>query len=161
MQVFLDAPQDFEHVCVISRTLEALGVRRCYVHDTNRLIRPHYGKSRTRRLKKVSAGAFFRVGFERVEDPATFLCSLPGRSIATVPDRRAIPLSTFRFRADDVLVFGSEGRGISPEVLSLCDERVTIPQQGATQSLNLGVAVGIVLFETLRQRETPDVTEPN
>ncbi|CAA9408421.1 MAG: hypothetical protein AVDCRST_MAG01-01-1463 [uncultured Rubrobacteraceae bacterium] len=31
MQVFLDAPQDFEHVCVISRTLEALGVRRCYV----------------------------------------------------------------------------------------------------------------------------------
>ncbi len=161
MQVFLDAPQDFEHVCVISRTLEALGVRRCYVYDTNRLIRPHYGKSRTRRLKKVSAGAFFRVGFERVEDPVTFLCSLPGRSIATVPDRRASPLSTFRFRADDVLVFGSEGRGISPEVLSLCDERVTIPQQGATQSLNLGVAVGIVLFETLRQRESPDATEPD
>lgn len=161
MQVFLDAPQDFEHVCVISRTLEALGVRRCHVHDTNRLIRPHYGKSRTRRLKKVSAGAFFRVGFERVEDPATFLSSLPGRSIATVPDRRAIPLTTFRFRPDDVLVFGSEGRGISPEVLSLCDERVTIPQQGATQSLNLGVAVGIVLFETLRQRETLDAPEPN
>jgi len=45
-------------------------------------------------------------------------------------------------------------------VLSLCDERVTIPQQGATQSLNLGVAVGIVLFETLRQLETPDAAEP-
>ncbi len=160
MQVFLDAPQDFEHVCVISRTLEALGVRRCHVHDTNRLIRPRYGKSRTRRLKKVSAGAFFRVGFERVEDPATFLSSLQGRKIGAVPDRRAIPLTTFRFRPDDVLVFGSEGRGISPEVLSLCDERVTIPQQGATQSLNLGVAVGIVLFETLRQLETPDAAEP-
>ncbi|MDQ3318113.1 MAG: hypothetical protein M3522_12385 [Actinomycetota bacterium] len=89
MQVFLDAPQDFEHVCVISRTLEALGVRRCHVHDTNRLIRPRYGKSRTRRLKKVSAGAFFRVGFERVEDPATFLSSLQGRKIGAVPDPRA------------------------------------------------------------------------
>lgn len=160
MKVFLDAPQDFEHVCVISRTLEALGVRRCHVHDTNGLIRPRYGKSRTRRLKKVSAGAFFRVGFERVEDPATFLASLQGRKVATVPDRRATPLTTFRFSPDDLLVFGSEGRGISPEVLSLCDERVTIPQQGATQSLNLGVAVGIVLFEALRQRASPDPQEP-
>lgn len=85
MQVSLDAPQDFGHVCVISRTLEALGIRRCHVHDTNRLIRTRYGKSRTRRLKKVSAAAFFRVGFERVEDPATFLSSLRGREIATVP----------------------------------------------------------------------------
>ena len=45
----------------------------------------------------------------------------------------------------------AEGRGISPEVLALCDERVTIPQRGATQSLNLGVAVGIVLYEAVRQ----------
>ena len=150
MQVFLDTPQDFEHVCVISRTLEAMGVRRCHVHDTNGLIRPRYGKSRTRRLKKVSAGTFFRVGFERVEDPATFLTSIRGRKIATVPDRRATLLTTFRFRHDDLLVFGSEGRGISPEVLSLCDERVTIPQHGVTRSLNLGVAVGIVLFKALR-----------
>lgn len=57
-------------------------------------------------------------------------------------------------------MFGSEGRGISPEVLSPCDERITIPQQGATQGLNLGVAIGIVLFETLGQRETPDAAEP-
>ena len=155
MQVFLDTPRDFEHVCVISRTLETLGIRRCHVHDPNRLIRPRYGESRTRRLKKVSAGAFFRVRFERVEAPKLFLLSLPGRKIATVPDRRAAPLTTFRFLPDDVLVFGSEGHGISPEVLALCDERVTIPQRGATQSLNLGVAVGIVLFEAIRQGFSP------
>ncbi|HEV2092643.1 MAG TPA: TrmH family RNA methyltransferase [Rubrobacter sp.] len=160
MQVFLDAPQDFEHVCVISRTLEVFGVRRCHVHDTNGLIRPRYGKSRTRRLKKVSAGAFFRVSFERVEDPVKFLTAFRGRKVATVPDRQAALLTAFRFRPGDLLVFGSEGRGVSPEVLSLCDERVTIPQRGATQSLNLGVAVGIVLFETLRQRANPDATEP-
>lgn len=150
MQVFLDAPQDFEHVCVISRTLEALGIGRCLVYDPHHLIRPRYGKSRTRRLKKVSAGAFFRVGFERVKDPELLLESLPNRKIATVPDQRADPLPNFRFRDDDVLVFGSEGRGISPEILAVCDEHVTIPQRGKTQSLNLGVALGIVLFETLR-----------
>jgi len=160
MQVLLDAPQDFEHVCVISRTLEALGFRRCHVHDANGLIRPRYGRSRTRRLKKVSAGAFFRVGFERVEDPAAFLASHGGRKIATVPDPGATPLNEFRFRPDDMLVFGSEGYGISPGVLSLCDGRVTIPQRGATQSLNLGVAVGIVLFEAVRQGFGPDESRP-
>ncbi len=43
MPVFLDAPQDFEYVCVIARTLEALGIRRCHVYDPNRFIRARYG----------------------------------------------------------------------------------------------------------------------
>ena len=151
MHVFLDAPRGFGHVCVIARTLEALGIRRCSVHDPHRLIRPRYGKSRTRTLKKVSAGAFFRVDFERVEEPEAFLAALPGRKVAAVPDQGAVPLTAFRFRPDDVVVFGSEGHGIAPGLLALCDERVTIPQRGTTQSLNLAVAAGIVLFESLRQ----------
>ena len=158
MPVFLDASQDFEHVCVIARTLEALGIRRCHVYDPNRLIRARYGKSRTRRLNKVSAGAFFRVTFERVEEPGKFLRSQPGRKVATLPDPSATSLAGFSFLPDDVVVCGSEGSGISPEVLTLCDEHVTIPQQGVTQSLNLGVAVGIVLFETLRQGAGPDAS---
>jgi TrmH family RNA methyltransferase len=160
MPVFLDAPQDFEHVCVIARTLEALGIRRCHVYDPNRLIRARYGKSRTRRLQRVSAGAFFRVVFERVENPGKFLRSQSGRKVATVPDPSATSLAGFSFLPDDLVVFGSEGIGISPEVLALCDEHVTIPQQGVTQSLNLGVAVGIVLFETLRQGAGPDASRP-
>ena len=153
MNVFLDAPRDFEHVCVISRTLETLGIQRCYVYDPHRLIRPGYGKSRTRRIKTVSAGAFFRVAFERVEDPKDFFRASPERKVATVPDRSAEPLTRFSFRPDDLLVFGSEGHGIRPELLTLCDERVTIPQRGATQSLNLSVAIGIVMFEALRQTD--------
>ena len=37
-----------------------LGVGRCYVHDPNRLVRPRYGKSSTRQIKAIAAGAFFR-----------------------------------------------------------------------------------------------------
>ncbi len=154
MDVFLDSPQDFENLCLISRTLEVLGVGRCYVHDPNRLVRPRYGKSRTRQIKAISAGAFFRVAFERVEEPEAFLAALPGRKVATVPDQRAMPLPLFAFRPDDVVVFGSEGRGIRPEVLALCDERVTAPQRGVTGSLNLAVSSGIVLFEFFRQVPT-------
>ncbi len=160
MRGFLDAPQDFEHVCLIARTLEALGVRCCHVHDPNRLIRSSYGKSRTRRLNKVSAGAFFRVAFECVEELAEFLRSQPGRKVATLPDPSATSLASFLCLPDDLILFGSEGGGISPEVLALCDERVTIPQRGVTQSLNLGVAVGIILFEALRQGAGPDAPHP-
>lgn len=68
------------------------------------------------------------------------------------PGRRAY---SFASVPRDVVVVGSEGRGIYPKVLALCGERVTIPQQGLTQSLNLAVTVGIVLFEDLRQGITP------
>jgi tRNA (cytidine/uridine-2'-O-)-methyltransferase len=64
------------------------------------------------------------------------------------------PLPSFKFRPDDTIVFGSEGQGIKPEMLALCDERVTIPQRNVTDSLNLAVSVGIVLFEFFRKAPT-------
>lgn len=154
MDVLLDSPQDFGNLCLLSRTLEVLGVQRCYVHDPHRLIRSRYGKSRTRRINAISAGAFFRVAFERVEEPEALLAALTSRKVATVPDQRATPLPGFTFHPDDTIVFGTEGRGIRPEMLALCDERVTIPQRGVTDSLNLAVSVGIVLFEFFRQAPT-------
>lgn len=151
MNVFLDAPQLFENLCGIARTLEVLGVGHCYVHDPNGLVKARYGKSRTRVARTVSAGALQRVHFERVEDPQSFLGALGGRVVATVADTDASPLTAFRFEAADTLVFGSESAGLAPERLALAHARLTIPRRGVTQSLNLGVAVGIVVFEALRQ----------
>lgn len=45
-----------------------------------------------------------------------------------------------------VLVVGSEGRGIPPEVLDLADERLTIPLHRDVESLNVAVAVGLLLW---------------
>ncbi|HEU4532785.1 MAG TPA: hypothetical protein VFS00_01660, partial [Polyangiaceae bacterium] len=73
MNVFLDAPQLFENLCGIARTLEVLGLRHCYVYDPNGLVRPRYGKSRTRQARSASAGALELVRFERVDDPQAFL----------------------------------------------------------------------------------------
>ena len=49
-------------------------------------------------------------------------------------------------------ILGSEEDGISPEYLKLCDERIKIPLLGTIGSLNVSVAAGIIVFETLRQR---------
>lgn len=151
MNVFLDAPQLFENLCGIARTLEVLGLPHCYVHDPNGLVRPRYGKSRTRQAKSASAGALQLVHFERVEDPGAFLRALGGRLVATVADEGATPLTAFAFQPGDTLLFGSESAGLPPERLALAHERLTIPSRGVTQSLNLSVAVGIVVFEALRQ----------
>ena len=55
-----------------------------------------------------------------------------------------------RYQPNDYLLFGPETRGLPPEVLEQFPA-VTIPMPGQVRSLNLAVAVGIGLFEALRQ----------
>ena len=51
-----------------------------------------------------------------------------------------------------VIVIGSEGKGLSRLVSETCDLTVRIPMPGAAESLNAGVAAGIVLYEAARLR---------
>lgn len=51
-----------------------------------------------------------------------------------------------------VIVVGSEGKGLSRLVGETCDFRVRIPMPGGTESLNAGVAAGVVLYEAARRR---------
>jgi tRNA (cytidine/uridine-2'-O-)-methyltransferase len=62
-----------------------------------------------------------------------------------------VRLDEARFDVDDVLLLGSESRGVPPDVHSRAALRVRIPQVAATRSLNLAVAAGIALAEALRQ----------
>jgi tRNA G18 (ribose-2'-O)-methylase SpoU len=47
-----------------------------------------------------------------------------------------------------VFIFGNEVDGVDDEILELCDEIVEIKMGGEKESLNVGVAVGIVLFNS-------------
>jgi 23S rRNA (guanosine2251-2'-O)-methyltransferase len=51
-----------------------------------------------------------------------------------------------------VIVVGSEGKGLSRLVGETCDFLVRIPMPGGAESLNAGVATGIVLYEAARRR---------
>ena len=50
------------------------------------------------------------------------------------------------------IVMGSEEKGISKEVLKLCNEQLAIPLIGAVESLNVSAAAAVMLFEVVRQR---------
>ena len=47
---------------------------------------------------------------------------------------------------------GSEGRGINPSVIKICDESIKLPIIGEIESLNVSVACGAILYEIVRQR---------
>ncbi|MFI0733437.1 23S rRNA (guanosine(2251)-2'-O)-methyltransferase RlmB [Streptomyces sp. NPDC021225] len=51
-----------------------------------------------------------------------------------------------------VIVAGSEGKGLSRLVAETCDVLVRIPMPGGAESLNAGVATGVVLYEAVRHR---------
>lgn len=59
------------------------------------------------------------------------------------------------YKANSCLVFGSETEGMPPRILEKHPERCfTIPMSGPVRSLNLSTAVGIVLYEAIRQLGT-------
>jgi tRNA G18 (ribose-2'-O)-methylase SpoU len=57
------------------------------------------------------------------------------------------------FEKDCCIVFGSEGEGISNAVLDSCDETVSIPMPEKIDSLNVGAAAAVFLYEVNRQRK--------
>lgn len=68
------------------------------------------------------------------------------------------PYSRFRFHPNDWLLFGRETDGLPRDLLLQADARLCIPLArhapggpGGVRSLNLSVAVGVVLFEAIRQ----------
>ncbi len=57
----------------------------------------------------------------------------------------------FRFRADDILLFGKESAGVPPAVAAACDARLHIPIRPQVRSMNLASAAALALGEALRQ----------
>lgn len=63
------------------------------------------------------------------------------------------------FTKPTAIVFGNEKVGLTEEAVNQADENIIIPQLGMIQSLNISVAVAIVLFEAYRQRKEKGMYE--
>jgi tRNA G18 (ribose-2'-O)-methylase SpoU len=56
------------------------------------------------------------------------------------------------FSTDTCLVLGSEGHGLTRRIMEMCDDLVIIPMAGDVDSLNVGSAAAVFLYEVARQR---------
>ena len=74
------------------------------------------------------------------------------RCLAAHPRPNCKTLSRADFSGDVCLVLGSEGHGLSKNVLEACDESIAIPMANGVDSLNVGAAAAVFLYEANRQR---------
>lgn len=105
------------------------------------------------KVVRASMGAVFQMTIKYYEDWQSLVGSqqeLPRYALALAEG--AAQLGTFTLPQQCMLVFGNEGAGLPEEVVSDC-KPVIIPQASAVDSFNLGVAVGITLWE--HRRENP------
>ena len=72
--------------------------------------------------------------------------------IAAHPHAEEQKIQRMEFTVHCCIVFGSEGDGISPTVLSVCDSTTAIPMRNGVDSLNVASASAVFLYEVMRQR---------
>ncbi len=138
--------QDPGNLGGLFRTLHAAGGTACFVDDG--CADPFHP-----RAVRASMGSILRLPV-LVEPTEDLLPRLRERGIALVGTDSSGELEYQRCdmtRAVAVL-FGGEGRGLPPELLAGLDETIRVPLHTGVESLSVGAAAAVVLFEAARQR---------
>ncbi|MEW6207685.1 MAG: 23S rRNA (guanosine(2251)-2'-O)-methyltransferase RlmB [Acidobacteriota bacterium] len=146
--VILDGVEDPRNLGAIIRTAECAGA-------TAVIIPERRAAPLTDTVVKTSAGATEYLRVARVKNLATFIERLKKRNVWVVGVESSGEMSytDYDYSGATALVFGSEGQGLHRLVRERCDTLVSIPMRGRVSSLNVSVAVGVVLFEAVRRRE--------
>jgi 23S rRNA (guanosine2251-2'-O)-methyltransferase len=142
----LDRITDVRNFGAIARTAECMGV--------HGILIPSKGSALvTADAVKASSGALNRIAVCKTDQFKNTLFHLQqlGIRIAAVTEKTKVSIDGANLRGSIALILGSEEDGITQDLLNMADLRVTIPMDGATSSLNVGVAAGIAMFEKSRQ----------
>src|SRR5690606_9895117 len=103
---------------------------------------------------KTSAGAIFNMPICKVDhlkDALFFLQSYDVQIVAGTEKTETL-VYDIDFAKPTAMIMGSEGKGISPSILKLANHKASLPLLGKISSLNVSVACGAFLYETVRQR---------
>ena len=142
--VVLDGVQDPGNVGTVLRTLDAF--------DADGLILlPGCADAFSPKTVRASMGAIF----------CRPVCTMTAQEMKALLLRSGIPLYGAALRQDTVdarevnyrpsaIAIGSEGRGLTDEVLALCDKTIRIPMSPRCESLNAAIAASVLLWESYR-----------
>lgn len=100
----------------------------------------------------IAKGATKWVDLYRYPTTARCITALKARGyriVATTPHERGYALPALPLDQKMVLLFGTEGTGLSDEALAAADDFVTIPMFGFTESFNISVSVSLCLYHIL------------
>jgi len=105
------------------------------------------------KVVRASAGSIFRLPVARVKllEALEAMKKQSLRLVATA-SHKGTPLDQAKLSGPLAIFIGSEGAGLSRDLIKEMDEVVAIPQAEQVESLNAGVAASIVLYEVMRQK---------
>ncbi len=146
--VAVDGLTNAENLGVLVRNCVAFGVHALLVGET-------CASPFLRRAVRNSMGTIFQLSVVQTASLVRTLAELRRcgvRCLAAHPHATGKTIRQADFSKDCCLVLGSEGDGISRPVLEACDEAVAIPMAFNVDSLNVGNAAAVFLYEANRQR---------
>jgi tRNA G18 (ribose-2'-O)-methylase SpoU len=134
------AIQNWEHdfnIGSIVRTANAFNVRAVHIIGrrrwnrrgamvTDRYLHVEHHRSVTDFAERLEGDGYVLIGVDNLEG--------------------AVPLESYELPQRTCLVFGSEGPGLTAELVAVCEQLVAISQYGSTRSINAGAAAAIAMY---------------
>ncbi|HLS56303.1 MAG TPA: RNA methyltransferase [Zeimonas sp.] len=150
--VYLDRVQDPGNVGSVLRTCAAVGVRRV-------LTSPGTAFCWSPKVLRAGMGAHFHLEIHEGVDASTLR-----ERVAVAVHATEAGAGSSLYRADllapSLWLFGNEGQGLDASLRAWpAVSPIAIPQRPAVESLNVGVAAAVCLYEQLRQRIAAGVAE--
>lgn len=145
--LMLDSITDVRNFGGIARSAECFGA--------DAIVIPEQGSVRVNDVAmRISSGALNHLPVCRAKHLANsiHLAKALGLRVIACHEKGKENLFSADLSGPLMLILGSEDEGINPSLLRLCDTGVFIPMKGKISSLNVSVAAGVLLAETLKSR---------
>ena len=145
--IVLDGITDVRNFGAIARTCDCAGVNAIIIPERNSV-------SVNADAIKTSAGALNYVPVCREKNLVNVVKFLKssGYKVVVASEKSSVNYTLVDYTGPVALILGAEDKGISNDLLKLCDEFVSIPEFGNINSLNVSVAGGVMMYEVVRQR---------
>jgi TrmH family RNA methyltransferase len=145
--LLLESVQDPGNLGTIFRTAEAAGVTGIFMDSKCADI---YNPKSIR----STMGAIYRLPFIRASDFEKCLDEVKKSGVKLVATHIKATKSydKVNYQGAVGIIIGNESSGLSKEILSHAEERIQIPMNGLSESLNVAIATGILVYEAYRQR---------
>ena len=145
LQIVLYQPEIPFNAGNVGRTCVAIGAKLWLVRPLGFLVDD-------RHVRRAGLDYWEHLDWEVVDDWPSLLARLPGRTYWFLTKTARRHYTEARIRPGDVLVFGSESKGLPEPMRQEHPEQcLRIPMHAKVRSLNLSVAAALVAYEAIRQ----------
>ena len=143
-KIALYEPDIPQNTAAIIRTCACLGVKLEIIEPCGFLLSD-------KRFKRVVMDYMDWDKIDIYQSSEKFFEAKKNQRIILMTTKASVSYTKFKFEKNDTILFGRESAGVPENVHQLINDRLKIPMNGSTRSLNIASSVAIILAESLRQ----------